>query len=1703
MLLNPIIASENIKAGYIDYLTTSFHFADKELNDQFKNALIRKGEVAKGPYLEASGSFESGATVEELAAAGRISSLFLNLENCEEKDRELKIKRPLYTHQVQAFEKIKSGNNVIVTTGTGSGKTECFLIPLINHLLTRIEKGRLDDSIQAIIIYPMNALANDQMKRMRKLLKDCPDIRFGLYNGNTKHSRRDALADYRSTHTQDEERFQEPLPNEVLSREEMQERPPHILITNYSMMEYLLLRPKDDALFRDARLKFVILDEAHIYRGATGIETSLLLRRMEARIPNNGDVQYILTSATLGGKEDDQEIVRFGKNLCGVTFLPENIVRSVEKKIEQRDTRDFPGQMWKELDNPDNDPLEVLKRYDADLTDSDNINEKYAALCLNSRLYAMVRNATAKPRSVQSLLEELNYECRINEDELIAFIDICNKAEHEGTALFKAKYHFFVRALEGAYSTLGPEKRLFLTRTTETVCQGRRKNVFEVALCTDCGRIAIAGKIDSNRMTQYASRTDSDNSDFFMIRTPEDKEWLGGEDEVAEETTKDDYVVCAECGACSSDKGEHQRMPCDHSQENWIKVHKLRKTDSGRARCPACGNGHMRRVYVGTDAATSVLATELYEQLPDDEIVQTRVRTETAPAGSFFGIRPAPRATRRDKARQFLSFSDSRGEAAFFATYMEKSYNEFLRRRGIWHVADKLRQERRYEVSVKEFAEELTDYFDGKECFKKWDQKDEKGRPYARRNAWIAIMNEIYNARRTTGLISMGVFSIRYNPNIEAARGLAGAVNKPEKDVMTLLELLILDAVYSGAITSGTEQLNEAQREYIFFTAAQKKLVRAKSADNAKKTYLSGWGGRKKPNGKYYPNTKIQRICEALGFDEDKADELLGQYWDYFLSNGREEIALDIDQFSILLYPFEQKPFYRCRRCGRVTPHNLNDRCPSIRCNGALEPFDALKASEDNHYARLYRNEQMKPLYIKEHTAQLSKEQQAKYQEAFVNQRINALSCSTTFEMGVDVGSLETVYMRNVPPNPANYVQRAGRAGRKKGSAAFVLTFSKLSSHDFTYFAHPEDMISGKISAPVFALENEKIIRRHIYAVALSYFLKQYPEVYDGDDRSVFLLEGGYQKLCEMLAGKPEELKDILLRSIPEQPYESLKIRDFSWTKDFIGENGVLSTVYEAFHASIAEIEREINISKRNHDLQLAAQLERQLKSFRAGKDDGYGKHSLIDFLVRNNVLPKYGFPVDTIELFTDSRMGQVEEKELNLARDLQMAIAEYAPGSEVVADGKLYTSRYIRKMPGRQGWENGAFAKCAECGQYNFSKIPVSVDGRPCISCNAKIAKARWMKTLEPRMGFITDGKPKDVPMRRPVRDYKTDDYYVGDQQRKELSHQTFEINGKKAILYSTTNDSLVVVGESVYHVCPACGYASENELPQHEDPRGHKCKNTSGAYKVRLSHDFRTDVVKIHLIDGKAKDWALMLSVMYALLEGLSRTMGIERNDIKGCLHLEMTEMGLIYTIILYDSVAGGAGHVRRMVTPDGKAFMDVINTAIDLLSECKCGTSCYNCLRNYYNQKQHDYLDRQAALAFLQSWQGEPVRIENDEPETNGDTADIPEEEEGFSVIRTGNIIRDYANWHDLSDGLFLEYDLAPWDQARIPYQGDIGATLRINGKEYEPVIWWPEQRIAVFAGDADSCVDACAEAGVRAINIDTPAEAVLNMLRGGNE
>lgn len=1618
-MFNPAEASARIKEEFIDYITTAYPIEDEQYRNIFKRQLDEI--IAKGAYLQINTIFKSGKTIDELVKEGVLSARFRDLESKKVKGEKysLPLERPLYLHQESAIRKAAKGKNLVVSTGTGSGKTECFLIPIINELLREQDKaGKLPPGVRAIIIYPMNALAFDQMKRIRHLLKDYSDITFGVYNGSTEHEEEAALRVYKSLIKE------APLKNERLSRAEMRKEPPHLLFTNYAMLEHLLLRPGDDDLFSRSDFKFVVLDEAHIYSGATGMETALLLRRMKARIARSGKTQFILTSATLGsGKDSDDDIVSFADKLCGENFYVDDIIRATREEIDfSKPTNSYPISLFTDLVEKHKGLKEICAAYKIPF--NENEKELYYDICENSPFYFKLLTLNQKIETLPVELKEAAAHLKITQIELIAFIDICTQAEKNSKSLLDARYHYFVRALEGAFINLYGDKSLFLNRKESMIVGKEEISVFEIAVCGDCGSFALVGTEDVNAKRLVQSAKPTDEIAFYFVKNSEDDFFFNDEEGEPEDNDDNkDYCLCKKCAAIVPFNEKH-RLPCNCGKEHYITVTKIKK-DSGE-KCAACGVGSIKRFYLGNDAATSVLCTSLFEQLPETQ----RIFELKAQAGqtNFFLQGASTTVETKSVGKRFLSFSDSRQEAAFFACYMDSSYKEFLRRRGIFHTITNNFDWAKNPVTVDIFASEMANYFNKYRSFAPInDSSGTNIMTLCKQNAWIALLNEMFNSRRRTSLTSLGQMYFEYLGNNDfMCEKTAERLNISKEHAKTLLDMLVMDIIYNGAIKSEID-IDGDDWEYIFYYPEQKRMAMTGLKDKKKRT-VANWLGKKRDNGTYYPNRRIKLITSISGKSDDEANEFLEAYAGYLTDKsgfnkypmdlfGNDGHVMPAKNFLVRVHGDPKAKWYVCSKCARVTVYNIKDKCSSIKCSGKLKELDVETFIEGNHYAKLYSRPRMSPLHIREHTAQLSRKESSEYQQQFIENKINALSCSTTFEMGVDVGELETVFMRNVPPSPANYAQRAGRAGRSKNAAAFALTYAKLSSHDFTYYNEPPKMISGRIMPPKFDIENEKVVMRHIYAVALSYFFNE--TEYNYNDPDVFLNQGGYNRLLKMLTvEKPDDLKKILIKSFPEM-YKHFGIEDYAWTPKLIGADGVLKLLVEEYHETIRSLNKLRDNYANEGNYNEAAKIGRSIKQ--------YENFRLIEFLARGNVLPKYGFPVDTAELYQSYTTSA--DKKLTLVRDLQMAIAEYAPGAEVIADGKLYTSRYIKRIPskdGRNDWGDSYIARCDNdrCNTYNYSRIPVDrIRGKNCCACGKRLVV--WERSIEPRKGFIVDHDVVDrVPMRRPDKSYRSDYYYIGDGRM--ITAKKISFKDKNIIALSTINDSMLIVSEwnrnsDYFYVCQTCGYAigkhdkindkqadrdryagaSKIKYGRHKNQIGYPCPNEY-LNRIRLHHTFKTDVVSLKF-GAFDTPYETMLSVMYALLEAISQSLNIKREDINGCLHIVERGGLLDYSIVLFDSVPGGAGHVKRLITDDGAVFSKVLKAAYNIAKNCpaKCDGSCYSCLRNYYNQKLHDLLDRKAAAEFLGAYTQNVTSIENYEDEAKKQAPEIRITDEGTSV------------------------------------------------------------------------------------------------------
>lgn len=1552
MSFSPILGSQQIQDQYKRYLTTMFHIDNTEYQKQFSEQIQKENIFSNGPYLEAHDNYLTGKTIREHVENGTLPASFL--------DYGFYLDRPLYKHQEKALLKAAKGENLVVSTGTGSGKTESFLIPILAELGREKEAHTLSPGVRALLIYPMNALANDQIERLRDLLEHTPEITFGSYTGQTKQRYADALAEYEKLNRK------KPPKNELISREQMKRTPPHILVTNYAMLEYLMVRPGDKVFFNSETWKFVVLDEAHVYRGSTGIEVSMLLRRLKA-VLKGCTLQYFITSATLGDESENREVAEFATNLCNSTFVEDNVIRAMRVQVpEPQNALEVPYDVYEQ----------VSGYIDAEWT-QEQIGEKLAAehaewnldgrhplfdMVHRDRTFWNLRKYLKKPRSIQEIVRSQD----ISSDAIEKYVTVASLCEAEGIRLLDARYHMFLRATDSVFVTLPPSNKLLLTRAKTVLDSktGISYKVFEANTCSSCHSVYLIGSLNKNTNCIEQNST-GENREIYFLGS---QVFNTDEDSMDEESTNEPGKVCAICGFFMRSSVKNSQ-PCSHGNQYMVPVVKLKTKgpDHKLRKCVNCESvntrGILRPFFTGQEAVTSVLATSLFNTLPSTVVHDSTIMPDEIDEFGFEMDAGTHVVEKENKARQFLCFSDSRQASAYFASYLDITYRKMLYKRCIVETLYQQPGERH----LQEFCEDLTAIFENSRI-----QNGTELRP--KKESWKAILAEAADQTGDSSLSGLGIMKIGLEKGLFQRNDKLGL---SEQEVNDLFNVLIDGMIMDLAITIPIAMTVEDREFYAyganhgFYTMIGNNSVKAKN-------FIPSQATRSNKRQDY-----LLRVFEKKmpGFlTVDKARKLLEGLWKQ-LQQKKIIISVEGNCYQInseSLYIHQPNKWYRCDKCHKLTPYNIANVCPTYRCSGRLFEVSPNDEYKDNHYYRLYHDMDMQPLRVKEHTAQLDRNKAYEYQQDFKRKKIDVLSCSTTFEMGVDVGSLETVFMRNMPPMPSNYTQRAGRAGRSKNSAAFALTFCNRSNHDFSYFNRPLDMISGKIHAPHFNINNEKIAIRHIYASALSFFWRKNESLFStvkkmtesGNDENKST-ENGVELFERYLREKPDDLRQYLLEAFPKQICDVFGVDDYSWIDGLIGNTegneGALTRAINEYTYEVGILEKA----------RMDAFINHKSTSYYESRLRNYWSEDILSFLSRHNVMPQYGFPVDTVSMTVSSgKDGQTYGVELS--RDMAIAISEYAPGSQVVANGLLFTGRYIKRVP-RIGWKTYDYNYCKDCETINIDPhTNESKNSRlqNCKMCGAPLEQKDENVFIIPSFGFEADPEKVSKPtLIRPERTYRTDVSYVG--YRADIEMVESKVGRSSVLSFFSAKDEMAVLNQSDFYVCEACGYADQGGFTkflekEHTNSSGKKCINKI-LRKYSLGYRFETDVFLLVFtmdsVDYINNETAY--SVLYALIRGAVETLDLEESDIAGCLQKIHKNSYRNTCFILYDTTPGGAGHVRRLNDP--VLLERAIEKGLKIMKNCTCGgkeghSSCYACLRSYRNQKIHDILDRSLAIDFL---------------------------------------------------------------------------------------------------------------------------------------
>jgi hypothetical protein len=1258
MSIHPITTTEHLRDQYIRYLKTIYSFQDNRLRKQFSEAIESPEALVKGPILEASPPFVGTVSIKNLVDEGVLSSGFPSL--CSD---HLPYERELYSHQEEAIRKIVAGRNVVVSTGTGSGKTESFLIPILNRLLLEQERGTLSKSgVRAMLLYPLNALANDQVKRLRRILMYFPQITFGRYIGETSHKKKDAEEQFAKIYPEEPR-----IPNELLSRDEMQAAPPHIFLTNYAMLEYLLLRPADSVFFDGqtaSSWSFIVLDEAHIYDGALANEIGMLIRRVEQRILGDdlGGLQGIATSATIGGgQEDYSDVVKFAQNLFNLPFewddedierrdvvgasrLPISSLGDVWGTGTPRLYRELAdmADAWRNKDlftPPDSSTLGGIppKIRDQAVAVSSTPIYLYELLRGDQNLQFLRTQLELAPQNLSELAETIfpDQDIGIAENAVSDLVSaaVLARDELEESPLLPARYHVFAKALEGAFICLNtpshqeddddPKPNLFLTRQRK--CPHCGSQVFELANCTLCGKTYLIGEVKPNK--QGVLILEQNSTVYDAIVTEKDISYFalkhsGGaainEDAEIESQNMDEEIGPVEdleqmelCPDCGSVRGEFDlfKCSCEADPIPLAKIH-LKKTGSLQ-RCVGCSTrsnrGVVYRFLTGQDPPVSVLVDALYEHLPGakDE------RTQKLPGNG----------------RKLLNFTDSRQKAAFFAPFVERTHMRDLRRQLIIQTLLNDPAAKEGKLRLPDVVTRIAFQAEQKGVFHQDLSHDARNREVA-----IWLMKEFSPLDRRISLEGVGLLG--FAPAIDLEWQMPDFLaDEPWKftkeDAEGMILLLLRSIRMNGAITYLRSDLENLVADEDFAPRNKTVYLRGNQAAKGRGFNIISWNP-----ALGYSNARLDLLTRYLtkrDLPEDVAREqalvLLQELWVYISSEyspwsklllksdqGQEGVLYQIRHDLWYVIPSgldDWDAWYICDTCLNMFPHNAGGVCGTFGCQGKLISLrESQKLLQDNLYRDAYVNGEPIPLAAEEHTAQWVTRKAAEVQNSFIQGKINLLSCSTTFELGVDVGDLQSVVMRNVPPSTANYVQRAGRAGRRTDAAALALTFAQRRPHDLSHFKDPKRMVSGEIKPPVTILHNDKIVRRHIYSVVFAAFLRWAKEKYDKEYFNLGSFyepdpmgESGADLLRDFLARRQPGLLQAIQQVLPREGgfTEIFSLDEWGWIEGYTNQDrtGVFDNSEKDYQQEISEFQELLDIAVKSENYPLAGRYQRIQKQIK------------------------------------------------------------------------------------------------------------------------------------------------------------------------------------------------------------------------------------------------------------------------------------------------------------------------------------------------------------------------------------------------------------------------------------------------------------------------------------------------------------------------
>jgi DEAD/DEAH box helicase domain-containing protein len=1583
----------------------------------------RPGALIADPVIEVARAWEpadqplSGLAPELLSA-----DLVAALDGAHAS--QMPAERPPYAHQLAAWRAaLEDRQSVLVTAGTGAGKTECFLIPVLQDCLALARQG---SGIRAILIYPLNALIESQRERLSAWVLGLGGrVRFALLNGDTPETEWEAKIK--------SDRF------ELRSREAIRRNPPEILVTNITMLEYLLLRGADQAILQASQgaLRWVVLDEAHSYAGSQAAEMALLLRRVRASFGvQDADVRLIATSATIGGEDRTQE-----KLAVFAAALADQDPTDVAV-IEGRERR------------PDLPPATTDTPLDPAVLTAMTPDQLGSRLATHPRVQRLRHDLSQAGRTLSQVAQTLTNDATAHA-EALRLLELFGQAVWQGRPLLPWRAHMFHRAQGGIWAcpdaacphrapelkaegSCWPFGAVYLA--PRSVC-GCGAPVYEAVSCTECGVVHLQGLLTQGAQARLDPPDPGEGDDFALDAEPE-------EDDAPSPTGSVGWVAAPSQGGGYAGWLAADCRWFDNAPPEGNRAFVLRLMDDPAVRgcCAQAGRAGMMGLRFGPNFLIGNGVSGLLDDL--------------APPDGRPGLPSG--------GRRAISFSDSRQGVARLAAKLQQGAERDLTRAFLWHAV----QERSDALADSDAVEALRMKINKMEDAGLGDlAEDDRQRLLAMTSdapkpvAWGDLVQGLAthpDVREFAGAIWKGrrigdamaedpaqiaeMFLYRElfrRPRVQNNPETLGLIRLffPAMEDRAKAETIPAPLKEVGCDGTAWSGLAQAAVDSIFRQSLAVRMplwmVRLVAPRYGRLNTVVATGAafeEMPPNSRRWPSaaplngrlTQLTKLIYRLTggapespTDQDRVAEVLDALWRLIIataapSTGRGEHQLDFSRAAVarvdeaFLCPVVRRP-YAYALAGRSPNDPARNmeaisfpRLPLANRGGLTRelsssisawcetdpPVQTLRAR--GLWTNLHDRLAAFPAYVRaqEHSAQIPRAVLQRYEEDFAEGRINLLNCSTTMEMGVDLADVRLVVNANVPPALANYRQRAGRAGRRGEPWAFTVTFCRDLPLDRRCFDDPVAYLGRPIVAPRVWFDSAALVQRHVNAALLAAWLAEKGGTKVTGSIGSFLGAGtSAEKPVEDGAPAEAFLADLDL-GWADQRSQDLRA--------LVGDTALadqsVAILAARARAAFDDLVRDWRVEHRTLLDAAAGAAERETRQameLRAKRLEG---EFLLGELARRGFTPAYGFPTDVVTFENlrqrdeDGPRSRSHFKRGTAARSLDQAIREYAPGAEVVIDGLVHKSEGI--LP---AWVAGTDASgledlrtlwsCPACHAFDWAAL----EPQSCPHCGHAL---ETQKALRPA-GFL-GAEPAHVGYENlshvganPVRLSAHGADWIA--LPEGAGRMRADAAGRVAVTSSGPEGG-------GFAICLDCGRAHPMARPEPLVPavtpeamRRHKplllrrgvertrdglCPGSDEPQRIQknihLAQVKRTDVWQWQLPSDATEPAARAIAA--ALREALAERLGVEPAEVVPTAgHSTGASGEAAVSAFLHDLAAGGAGLSARMA--EAEMLIAVLTRAESLL-DCPddCRGGCPSCILRPDLNTRDVRLDRPGALALV---------------------------------------------------------------------------------------------------------------------------------------